>query len=192
MLRSAASLQREAPLHVTTGFVGRERALTDLFAGTFAASEGAGQGALIGGLVRDLLAGTPPQDIRVFCAEDADRLIGAGIFTRLQYPQDPRRVVLLSPMAVATDRQRQGVGRTLLARALAELRAEGVGVAMTYGDPAYYAQVGFRPITEDQARAPLPLSAPHGWLGQSLDGRGMPGLRGPSHCAAALDRADLW
>ena len=89
-------------------------------------------------------------DIRVFCAEDEDRVIGAAVFTRLSFPEDLRRVVLLSPMAVAVGRQRQGVGQALLAHALAALRSEGVEVAITYGDPAFYGKVGFMPISEDR------------------------------------------
>lgn len=179
-------------VQITSSFVGREDALIDLFASTFAASEGPDEGALIGDLVRDLLAQTPSADIRVFCAEDGSNVIGAAVFTRLTYSDDPHVVFLLSPMAVATGRQRQGVGQTLLSRALDVLRSEGVEVAITYGDPDYYAHVGFVPITEDQARAPLPLSYPRGWIGQSLTGEQMPALEGPSSCVSALNRSDVW
>jgi putative acetyltransferase len=177
---------------MTPGFVGREQALIDLFATTFTTSEGPDEGALIGGLVRDLLAETPKEDIRVFCAEDEADVVGAAIFTRLTYPGDPHVVFLLSPMAVAPGRQRQGVGRALLSRALEALRSDGVQIAITYGDPRYYERVGFLPITEDQARAPRPLSLPHGWIGQSLTEETMPVLQGPSTCVAALNRGDVW
>jgi putative acetyltransferase len=188
------SLQENSPtVNITTGFAGREQTIIDLFAATFTAWEGADEGALIGGLVSDLLADTPSADIHVFCAEEAGQVIGAAAFTRLTYPEDASRsVVLLSPMAVVTDRQRQGVGQVLLTHALAALSSEGVDVVVTYGDPDYYGRVGFVPITEDQARAPLPLSLPHGWLGQSLTGRQMAALRGPSTCVSALNRADVW
>jgi putative acetyltransferase len=177
---------------MTTGFVGREQALIEHFAATFTASEGPDEGALIGGLVRDLLAETPTGDIRVFRVEDQGDIVGAAIFTRLSYPDDPHVVFLLSPMAVAPGRQRQGVGRALLSRALEALRSDGVQVAITYGDPRYYERVGFLPITEDQARAPLPLSQPHGWIGQSLTEERMPVLQGPSTCVTALNRGDVW
>ena len=170
----------------------RQAAIVDLFAETFAASEGADEGALIGGVARDLLRDTPAPDIRVFLATDADRLIGAAIFTRLSYPEDPKVVFLLSPMAVAPNRQGQGVGQALLTEALARLGAGGVNAAVTYGDPAFYGRVGFKPLSEDQARAPLPLSYPHGWIGQSLTGGEMPALKGPSKCVPPLDRADIW
>ena len=95
-------------------------------------------------------------------------------------------------MAVASRRQRQGIGQALLSDSLKALRFDGIQIAITYGDPNYYKRVGFRPITEDQARAPLPLSLPHGWLGQSLTGDEMPVLQGPSTCVSALNRSSVW
>jgi putative acetyltransferase len=179
-------------MKTTRGSVGREQALIELFATTFTTSEGPEEGKLIAELVRDLVMGTPNEDIRVFCAEDAGQLIGAAIFTRLTYAEDPHLVFILSPMAVAPGRQRQGIGRALLSDSLKALRFDGIQIAITYGDPNYYKRVGFRPITEDQARAPLPLSLPHGWLGQSLTGDEMPVLQGPSTCVSALNRSSVW
>ncbi len=176
----------------TTGFAGREQRLVELFAATFTSSEGADEGALIGDLVRDLLAETAMEDIRVFFAEDAGRITGAAIFTRLTYADDPHIVFLLSPMAVATGRQRQGIGHALLSFALDALRSDSIQIAITYGDPNYYRRVGFVPITEAQARAPLPLTLPHGWLGQSLTEEAMPVLQGPSTCVSALNRNSIW
>ncbi len=147
---------------------------------------------MIGGLVLSLMDRTPADDMRLFAAEDEGEIIGAVAFSRLTYPEDPQKVVLLSPMAVAPSRQKQGVGQALLTEALAVLQADQIDVVITYGDPGYYGRVGFEQITEADAKAPLPLSMPHGWLGQRLDGHGKPALEGPSHCVAALDRADIW
>jgi len=177
---------------VATGFVDREQELIDLFAATFTASEGADEGTLIGDLVRDLLAETPTEDNRVFCAEDEGHAIGAVIFTRLTYSEDPHVVFLLSPMAVAPERQRKGIGQALISQAFEALRSERIQIVITYGDPNFYGLVGFMPITQDHACSPLPLSLPHGWLGQSLTEEQMPVLNGPSTCVAALNRKNLW
>lgn len=179
-------------MKITTGYAGREPAIVEPFAGTFAAAEGPKEGALIAVLARDLLAETGPEDIRLFGAEDAGKHTGAAVFTRLTYAEARRVVFLLSPMPVMPGHQRQGIGQALLHHALAALRTEGVDVAITYGYPDYYGRVGFRPIPEGQARAPLPLTLPHGWFGQSLLGDGMPVLRGPSACVPALNRPDVW
>jgi putative acetyltransferase len=170
----------------------RGPALSAFFAATFAASEGADEGRLIGELVRDLLADTPDADIRLFTTEISGLTIAAGIFTRLTYLEDRRCVFLLSPMAVSPEHQRQGFGQGLLRNALTTLKSEGVDSVLTYGDPNYYTRIGFRPVSEDQARAPLPLSLPHGWLGQSLLGESFRPLHGPSYCVEALARPAIW
>ena len=179
-------------MKITAGFSGRAHAHSDFYAATFTASEGDEEGARIGGLVHDLLSSTSDEDIRVFCVEEDSQIIGAAIFTRLIYPDDPHTVFLLSPMAVAYERQGTGIGQALLRHALAALRAEGVQIVMTYGDPNFYARAGFRLVAESQARAPMPLNLPHGWIGQSLTGEAMPTLRGPSICVPALNRGDVW
>ncbi|MEL6745110.1 MAG: N-acetyltransferase [Pseudomonadota bacterium] len=179
-------------LKITLGFEGREQSIIDMFAESFTAGEGTDEGKLIGGLVRDLLSQTPKTDIRVFCAEAEGRIIGTAVFTRLTYAEDPQSVFLLSPMAVTPNRQRKGVGETLLTEALKDLRREGAQIAITYGDPNYYKRVGFLPVTEEQVRAPLPLSQPDGWIGQSLQDGSVPVLKGPSNCVSALNRADIW
>ncbi|MFV1874726.1 GNAT family N-acetyltransferase [Nioella sp.] len=162
-----------------------------LFTDSFAASEGAEEGALIGGLVEKMLE-TPAQELCVYTASDAGRLIGCICFSRLDYPQDPRQVMLLSPVAVATSAQGKGVGQALITHGLNALRAEGIDMAITYGDPAFYGRVGFSALTEEMAPPPLPLSHPEGWIGQSLSGADLSPLKGPSSCVAALNKPDYW
>lgn len=177
---------------VSEGFAGRKQAVIDVFIAAFTASDGVGEGAAIGGLVLSIMDKTPPEDVRFFVAEDDGEVIGAVAFSRLRYPEDRQSAFLLSPMAVAPSRQRQGVGQALLTEALATLRSVNIAVVVTYGDPDYYGRIGFVPITVEDVQAPQPLSMPHGWLGQRLDGEGRPKLQGPSTCVAAFDRADIW
>ena len=169
-----------------------EADLTELFRAAFAASEGDDEGALIGDLAHRLLETTPAGDIRIVAAEDGGRLVGGAIFTRLRYPEDARTVFLLSPVAVAPDRQGAGLGQAMLHHGLDALRAEGVDVAVTYGDPAWYAKVGFAPITVDHARPPQLLTHPEGWIAQSLTGAPLTPFAGPSICAPALDDPAFW
>lgn len=175
-----------------TGHQGREAAIVDLFTRTFTASEGAEEGALIGRLVADLLGGTAPGDLFVFTAEEDGGIIAGVVFSRLAYAGDERTVFVLAPVAVAPDRQRQGVGQQLLHHGLAALRGAGVDIVMTYGDPKYYSKVGFRPIPEADAPAPFPLRQPEGWLAQSLTGQAVASLGGPSRCVAALADPVFW
>ena len=179
-------------MEFSTGCRGQEQEVIDLLAATFAASEGAEEGALIGDLARNLLVTTVDADIHVFTARDEPALIGAIIFSRLTYEQDDRIVFLLGPVGVATDRQGEGIGQRLLAHGLAAMQKKGVDFAVTYGDPNYYAKVGFRPISEEFARAPFKLKFPKGWLGQSLTEGKVTPLKGPSRCVEAFHRPDYW
>jgi len=181
-----------AAMEFETDITGREQEIVALFQDTFTASEGAEEGALIGAFVQRLLRETPAQDMCVFIGVEAGRVIAAVVFTRLSYPQDSRTVFLLSPMAVASGRQGAGLGQALLAHALAALKTVGVDGAVTYGDPAFYGKLGFRPLAQADAAAPLPLSQPMGWIGQSLTDAPLVPLKGPSRCVAALDDPALW
>jgi predicted N-acetyltransferase YhbS len=175
-----------------TGHKGREAEIIDLFTATFTASEGEEEGALIGELVRNLLGGTAQKYLFVFTAEEDGRIVGGIVFSRLTYEQDERTVFVLAPVAVATARQGKGIGQSLLTHGLAALRSAGVDIAMTYGDPNYYAKVGFTPISEADAQTPFRLSHPEGWLGQSLTDRPMTPLKGPSRCVEALNDRVFW
>lgn len=171
---------------------GRDAQIVRLFAAAFTASEGEEEGALIGGLAENLLTGTAPQDRVVFTAEEHGAIIGAIIFSRLTYLNDERTVFVLGPVAVAPDRQREGIGQRLLAHGLASLRDAGVDIAMTYGDPGYYVKVGFMPISETDAPAPFALKHPEGWLAQSLTDNPMTPLKGSSRCVEALNDPVFW
>ena len=72
------------------------------------------------------------------------------------------------------------------------LRQEGVDIAVTYGDPAFYGRVGFKPVSEADLPAPQPLGQPQGWIAQSLTDAPLTPLRGPARCVAAFDDPALW
>ncbi|WP_420586938.1 GNAT family N-acetyltransferase [Ruegeria sp.] len=166
-------------------------AIPEMFRDAFAASEGADEGEAIRGLVQDLISTTPKDDLLGYVAADGATVLGCIFFSRVTYENDPRQVFLMSPVAVKPDQQRTGIGQKLIGFGLENLRQKDVDYAVTYGDPAYYAKTGFQQITEAFARAPMPLSQPHGWLGQSLTDSDAP-IVGPSRCVSAFDRPELW
>ncbi|WP_260009575.1 GNAT family N-acetyltransferase [Leisingera aquaemixtae] len=193
MLPATASQQvQERRMEFLSEYRGHTREIIGLFRAAFTASEGEAEGGLIAGLVRDIFAKTPDQDLFVFSAWDGSTLTGCIMFSRLRFDQDSRTVFLLSPVAVSPSRQRQGIGQALLKHGLSRIREHGVDVAVTYGDPAYYGKTGFRQITEAQAAAPVPLRVPEGWLAQPLSGAELAPLRGPSSCIEALNNPDYW
>jgi predicted N-acetyltransferase YhbS len=179
-------------MNFSSDYGGREQEIADLFTQTFTASEGEEEGRLIGDLAQNLLSSTPADDLIVFLASRDTTLLGCIIFSRMRYAQDQRRVFILSPVAVRTDHQGQGVGQNLLHHGLQAIRDVGVDVALTYGDPRYYAKVGFQQISTQIAAPPHVLSHAAGWLGQSLTDQPLTPLLGSSQCVSALDDPAYW
>lgn len=179
-------------MNYSTDYTTHSEAIADLFASTFTASEGAEEGALIGALVRRLIAETAREDLRVFTASEDGALVGGIFFTRLTYAGDPRTVFLMAPVAVKTAHQGKGIGQRLIMHGLDALRKEGVDIAVTYGDPAFYGRVGFQSVTEADLPAPQPLNQPQGWIAQSLTDAPLTLISGPARCVAAFDDPALW
>ncbi|KUJ82368.1 hypothetical protein AVO44_01555 [Ruegeria profundi] len=178
-------------LNLTAEYQAWSDELPALFRHVFTTSEGEAEGLAVSSLSSDLLNSTPKDDLVVVLALDDRLLCGCILFSRLHYDQDPRQVFLMSPVAVRTDRQKTGIGQKLISFGLGHLRKQGVDFVVTYGDPAYYGKSGFQPITETDAQPPMTLSMPHGWLGQSLRKSNMP-IKGPSRCASAFNKPELW
>ena len=163
-----------------------------LFEAVFSVSEGAEEGALIGDLARRMMAETPEADLRVFTAWVDGALVGAILFSRLVYQGDERSVFVLGPVAVAEERQGRGIGQGIIRHGLDMLRAEDVDVGMTYGDPNYYARLGFAPVSEHDIPAPFALRHPEGWLGQSLNEAPLVPFHGSPRCVGAFNDPVFW
>ena len=165
--------------------------IEQLFRSVFTASAGVQEGAHVGDLARDLMAGTDARDLHGFVAVEAERIVGAIFFSRLRF-RAALAVFLLAPVAVATECQGRGIGQALIRHGLEQLRQIGVQVAITYGDPDFYTKVGFAPLSPALIEPPLALSQPHGWLGQSLIGQPLAAIAGGSRCVPALDNPVYW
>jgi predicted N-acetyltransferase YhbS len=143
--------------------------VTDLFTLVFTSSEGEKEGKLIGNLASELSSNIDNQEIICLGAYDNELLVGAIFLTRLRF-RESTQVYMLAPVAVSTEHQGKGVGQALINYGLNELKIRNVNIAITYGDPSFYSKVGFQPLPESVIQAPLKLSMPGGWLGQSLTG----------------------
>ena len=144
--------------------------VTSLFTSVFTASEGEKEGRLIGHLASELSSGIDNEEIICFGTYEEESIIGAIFFTRLRF-NEALQVYMLAPVAVSTKYQGKGVGQALINYGLNELKKRSVAVVITYGDPSFYSKVGFQALSENIIQAPLKLSMPEGWLGQSLNGR---------------------
>jgi len=173
--------------------IGRDhsREVTDLFRSCFASSEGADEGDAIAALADTLAIAI--DDVSVFCftAFESEALVGAIFFTKLSF-ESPVQVYMLSPVGVLTPRQGKGIGAKLIAFGLSAMQARGAQVAVTYGDPDFYSKLGFLPLPEDRLQAPMPLSMPFGWLGQSLTEEPIPTLSDRPKCVGAFNDPKYW
>ena len=163
----------------------------ELFTKVFSASEGETEGLLIGSLVSDLIEKTEPQDLIGFVAISGSDIVGSIFFSRLVVPSE-KIAYILSPVTIATNVQRKGIGQQLINYGINHLKSLGVDLAFTYGDPNFYSKVGFNPISESIVKAPLKLTYPEGWLAQSLDSSSIESMDGTSHCVEALNDQKYW
>ena len=60
------------------------------------------------------------------------------------------------------------MGQALITHGLEKLTEKGVDIVVTYGAPAFYAKVGFLPLSPETIPPPFDLSQPDGWLGPPL------------------------
>jgi putative acetyltransferase len=89
-------------------------------------------------------------------AEDHGEVVGHVSLSRA-WVDDPSAVVdvlVLSPLSVRPDRQRAGVGKALVAAALAAAADRDEPLVFLEGDPRYYSRLGF------VAAGPLGFTAP--------------------------------
>ncbi len=91
------------------------------------------------------------------------RVVGHVRLTRGWIDAEARlvEVLVLSPLSVAPEWQSQGIGRALVAHAVADAKRAGVPAVFLEGDPAYYVQLGWIPaaelgVTPPSARIPKP------------------------------------
>ena len=85
-----------------------------------------------------------------YVAVHGRRVVGHVGLTRCWIDAEPRLVeaLVLSPLSVAPDVQRRGVGAALLRHAVAAADERGAPAVFLEGDPTYYSRQGWRPASE--------------------------------------------
>ena len=162
-----------------------------LFTLAFSHSAGEEEGTLVGGLAYELITETQDDDIFCFGITEGDNLAGSIIFSRLTFESDINAFIL-SPVAIHPDHQRKGLGQKLIAHGIMQLKKSGVELVMTYGDPSYYAKVGFQPVSVEVVHPPFELTHPEGWIGQSLLCEKVEPIPGKMICVNALNNPIYW
>ncbi len=115
-------------------------------------------------------------------AEEDGRIVGHVVFSEVaietadKAPHDPLPALSLAPLAVAPDRQREGIGSELVRRGLDECRRAGWRIVLVVGHPEYYRRFGF---SRELARALAdPFSAGDAFMALELEAGALEGVTG--------------
>lgn len=147
-------------------------------------------------LVRDLLDDPSAKPILSLLAFKKDHAVGHILFTaaRLSGPQDPVRIVLLAPLAIVPEAQKQGIGGKLIEHGLKVLAESGVDLVFVLGHPEYYPRHGFEPAGHLGFEAPYPIPDEHAdaWMVRALRTGVIGSVKGRVVCADALNKPEYW
>ena len=164
-------------------------------------SGGTGDLPALGAIYREAL---PEEDLLPLMAEllrlpailslvatEGPSLLGHAAFTPCQLATGEAEATLLGPLAVAPDRQRQGIGSALVRAGLDRLGKAGPGHVFVLGDPSYYRRFGFAPERNAAPPYPLPRAWAEAWQSLALGGAGPPPA-GTLRVPAPWRRPALW
>lgn len=141
-------------------------------------------------LVVALMAGNAFLPTLSLIAEEDGQVVGHVLFT-IAYAGDTR-AVLLAPLAVAPDRQRDGVGSALVRAGFAEAERLGFGLALVLGYPEYYPRFGFEPAEPHGITPPYPVEPSEAWMVVELIGGTLETACGAVRVAEELMHPEMW
>lgn len=119
--------------------------------------------------------GRQPADGLALVAVDSGRMVGTVRLWPVTCGDRP--ALLLGPVAVACDRQGQGIGAALMTAAIDAARMGGHGAIVLVGDAAYYGRFGFSADKTGGLAMPGPFER-HRLLGLELVPGGLDGAAG--------------
>ena len=154
----------------------------ELVEGVFTASESAEDGALVRRLVEEIRSKRwYLPELELIMVNEVDEIIGYCMFSRFhlegKYEQE---LLILTPMAVKTELQRQHISKELIEYGLERARELGYKAVIVEGNPMNYRNRGF--VTSAPfgitAHESVGLPAPECLMVQELIPGGLEGMRG--------------
>ena len=147
-------------------------------------------------LVRELLEDPSAKPILSLLAFKNDRAVGHILFTaaRLTKNQNTVSMVILAPLAIVPETQKQGIGGQLIQKGLELLSIVGIDLVFVLGHPEYYPRYGFKPAGVLGFEAPYPIPDKHAeaWMVQALRPNVIGSVSGKIICADALNKPEHW
>lgn len=112
------------------------------------------EGPSVARIVRDLRADPAAYVPELeYVATIGDAVVGHVMFTWASL-EPGRRVLSLSPLAVARAHQRRGIGDALTRRGIADIESRREPLVMVLGHPSYYPKFGFEPALANGIEPP--------------------------------------
>jgi len=154
----------------------------ELVEGVFTASESAENGALVRRLVEEIRSKRwYLPELELIMVNEADEIMGYCMFSRFhlegKYEQE---LLILTPMAVKTELQRQHISKELIEYGLKKAAAMGYKAVIVEGNPMNYRSRGF--VTSEPfgitAHESVGLPAPECLMVQELIPGGLEGIHG--------------
>jgi putative acetyltransferase len=103
-----------------------------------------------------------------FVAEDDDAVVGFTMLSEVGIEGLPEPVLILTPMAVRPDRQREGIGAALVRAAIEAADARREPLVLVEGVPSYYPRFGFLSATMLGLERPDDRIPEEAWLAVPL------------------------
>lgn len=147
-------------------------------------------------LVKELLADPSAKPVLSLLAFKDNRAVGHILFTRARLTniEDTESSVILAPLAVVPEVQKQGVGGKLINQGLKLLSEAGTDLVFVLGHPEYYPRYGFKPASHLGFEAPYPIPDKHtnAWMVQALRPGLIGSISGKVVCADAMNKPEYW
>ena len=90
-----------------------------------------------------------------FVARVGTLLVGSVRLTPIRIGE--AKALLLGPLTVEPPFRSHGIGRALIARAIADAKAQGHRLVLLVGDAPFYGRAGFKPIPDGEVTMPGPV-----------------------------------
>ncbi|MBX2848456.1 MAG: N-acetyltransferase [Acidiferrobacterales bacterium] len=151
-----------------------------------------GENQQVGNLAISLLDNQSQEDTFALIAEYRKEITGHIAFSKLTANLKDWTGFILSPLAVGSKFQRQGVGSKLIHEGIKILKEKSVNHVFVYGDPAYYGKFSFK---TDQAALfvpPYKLEYPFGWQVKDVISYSSDIDEVNLNCVKALQDPNLW
>ena len=154
----------------------------ELVEAVFTASESAEEGALVRSLVEEIRGKRfYVPELELVMVDEADQVIGFVMFSRFHLEgKYERELLLLSPVAVKTELQRQHISKDLIEYGFEKAASMGYRAVIVEGNPMNYRSRGFATSCDYgiTAHESVGLPAPECLMVKELVPGALPGIQG--------------